>query len=269
MTESLKLIDAVCEIVDARIPEVSRNPDLDELTRGKPRIILLSRIDQAQPEETAKWVAYFRKKGNAVLEINAKTGQGVDKFPSAIKSLMADKIKKQNEKGMTGRGIRVMVAGIPNVGKSSFINKVIGKKRAIASDRPGVTRGQQWFSVQGGIELLDTPGILWPKLDDEKTGLYLAFTGAIKDDILDTETLAAKLMDSLKTRCPGAIRDRYKIDFDPDADGFSILTLAAKRRGFLISGGEIDTERMGKILLDEFRGGKLGRITLESPEDYE
>ena len=273
MAVSLKQVDAVCEVVDARIPQVSRNPDMDEIAGSKPRILILNRTDLADPEETKQWVAFYRSKGYAALTTDAKSGAGVAKFSAAVRTLLADKIEKWKEKGQTGRSVKVMVVGIPNVGKSTFINKVLGRKSAKAADKPGVTRGQQWFRVEGGLELLDTPGILWPKLDDERTGILLAVTGAVKDNILDVETLACKLMEILYHHAPELLTERYKFELpheDEEIDflGYELLMRAGRKRGFLISGGEIDTERMARILLDEYRGGKLGRITLETPDEY-
>ncbi|MGN1014628.1 MAG: ribosome biogenesis GTPase YlqF [Butyricicoccus sp.] len=266
-------VDAVCEVVDARIPQVSRNPDMNSIAGNKPRLIILNRIDLADPEATRRWTEYYRGQGYAVLTTDARKGSGVNQFASAVRKLLADKIEQWNQKGQVGRSVKVMVVGIPNVGKSTFINKVIGKKSAKAADKPGVTRGQQWFRVAGGLELLDTPGILWPKLDDERTGIYLAVTGAIKDDILDVETLACKLMEILYHHAPKALAERYKIALpEPEKEvdflGYELLMRAGRKRGFLISGGEIDTERMARILLDEYRSGKLGRITLETPDEY-
>ncbi len=273
MQEQIGRVDAVCEVVDARIPQVSRNPDMDSIAGDKPRMIILNRIDLADPNMTRVWMEYYRSKGYAVLTTDAKKGTGVNQFAAAVRALLADKIEQWNQKGQIGRAVKVMVVGIPNVGKSTFINKVLGKKAAKAADKPGVTRGQQWFRVPGGLEMLDTPGILWPKLDDERTGIYLASTGAIKDDILDVETLACKLMEILYHRALASLKERYKIELpSPDEEmdflGYELLMRAARKRGFLISGGELDTERMARILLDEYRGGKLGRITLETPEEY-
>lgn len=273
MQEKMGQIDAVCEVVDARIPQVSRNPDMDSIAAGKPRMIILNRIDLADAETTKRWTEFYRQRGYAVLTTDARKGSGVNQFAKAVRTLLSDKIEQWNQKGQTGRVPKVMVVGIPNVGKSTFINKVIGKKSAKAADKPGVTRGNQWFKLPGGLELLDTPGILWPKLDDERTGVYLAVTGAIKDDILDVETLACKLMEILYARAPQSLVERYKIELPSDDEeydflGYELLMRAGRKRGFLISGGEIDTERMARILLDEFRGGKLGRVTLETPEEY-
>ncbi|HJC21121.1 MAG TPA: ribosome biogenesis GTPase YlqF [Candidatus Butyricicoccus avicola] len=270
MLENLKNIDLVCELVDARIPQVSRNPDMDEIAGDKPRMMILNRVDLADPEATRRWASFYRAQGYAVLETDSQHGTGTGRFAAAARERLADKISAWNEKGQTGRAVRVMVVGIPNVGKSTFINRVLGRKSAKAADKPGVTRGAQWFRVPGGIDLLDTPGILWPKFDDERVGILLAVTGAVKDDILDLETLACRLFELLAVRAPQAIVDRYKLTIPEQSDflGYDLLQQAGRKRGFLISGGEIDTERMARILLDEFRGGVLGRITLETPEDY-
>ena len=275
IAEQIKNVDAVCEILDARIPLSSRNPDVDELTAGTPRLVVLNRVDQADPEATKKWAAHFRAKGYAVLESDARGGQGTAKFAAAVRELLADKLRAYAERGMAGRVVRVMILGIPNVGKSTFINKVAGRKTARTEDRPGVTRSKQWVPIDRGLELLDTPGILWPKFEDQSVGLNLAFTGAVKDDILDIETLGCHLMAYLGGQYPEAVRTAYKLAELPEREdgendiawGYRLLTAAGKKRGFLISGGEVDTERMAKILLDEFRGSKLGRFTLELPED--
>ncbi len=263
----LKNMDAVCEILDARIPLSSRNPDVEELTVGKPRLIVLNRIDVADSDATRRWATWFRGRGFAVLEVNAKEGQGTARFAAAVRELLADKLAAYAEKGQAGRMVRVMILGIPNVGKSTFINKVAKRKTAKAEDRPGVTRTQQWVPVDRSLELMDTPGMLWPKFDDPQVGLHLAFTGAVRDEILDTETLACRLMELLAQRYPQALAERYKIEIAPEDTGYDLLIKAGRRRGFMIRGGEVDTERMAKILLDEFRGGKLGRFTLELPED--
>ena len=268
VTAELGNMDAVCEIIDARIPLSSRNPDIDELTAGKRRIVVLNRVDQADPDMTKKWAAYFRSLGYAVIEVDAKSGAGVKQFAPAVRALLKDKLDAYEAKGQVGRVLRVMVLGIPNVGKSTFINKVSGRKTAKAEDRPGVTRGKQWVPVDRTLELLDTPGILWPKFEDPEVGIRLAFTGAIKDDVVDIEELALRLMDYLGRNYPRAIFERYKVTAEDGDDGWALLQKAARRRGFLISGGEVDTERMSRILLDEFRGGKLGRFTLETvPEE--
>ena len=267
IVDQMKHMDAVCEILDARIPISSRNPDVEELTAGKPRLIVLNRVDMADPAGTKRWAAHFRSRGFAVLEVNAKEGQGTNRFPAAVRELLADKLAAYAEKGQAGRMIRVMVLGIPNVGKSTFINKVAKKKTAKAEDRPGVTRSKQWVPVDQSLELLDTPGILWPKFEDQSVGMNLAYTGAVRDEIMDLETLACHLMAYLGKHYPNALLERYKVEVMPEDDGYELLMKAGRKRGFVVRGGEIDTERMAKILLDEFRGGKLGRFTLELPED--
>ena len=267
ITAEIANMDAVCEIIDARIPMSSRNPDLDELTAGKPRIVVLNRVDQADSAQTKRWAAYFRSLGYAVIEVDAKSGAGVKQFAPAVRALLKDKIAAYEAKGQVGRVLRVMILGIPNVGKSTFINKVSGRKSAKAEDRPGVTRGKQWVPVDKTLELLDTPGILWPKFEDPEVGVRLAFTGAIRDDVIDTEELAGRLMAYLGAQYPAALLERYKITAEEGEDGFALLEKAGRKRGFLISGGEVDTERMSRILLDEFRGGKLGRFTLEQPPE--
>ena len=267
IADQIKNVDAVCEILDARIPVSSRNPDVDALTAGKPRLIVLNRVDQADPEATKQWAAYFRAKGCAVLEANAKGGMGTAQFAAAVRELLRDKLTAYAEKGQIGRTVRVMVLGIPNVGKSTFINKVAHRKTARAEDRPGVTRSKQWVPVDRTLELLDTPGILWPKFDDVEVGKRLAFTGAIKDDVMDIEELACYLMEYLGRHYAAVLTERYKIEVVESDTGYDLLTKAGRKRGFLMRGGEVDTERMARILLDEFRGGKLGRFTLETVED--
>lgn len=261
----LKLVDLVAEVIDARIPVSSRNPDLDELVGEKPRLIVLNRADQADPAGTRAWCAWFRERGWAVLETNARDGTGVNQFSITIKNAMKEKLEQWKAKGMVGRPIRVMVVGVPNVGKSTFINQVAKRKSAKVGDRPGVTRGRQWVSVDAGLDLLDTPGILWPKFEDEATGLHLAFTGAVKDEVMDAETLACRLLELLAARYPNALEQRYQIPADLSGQGWELLEACGRKRGFLISGGEVDTERMAKVLLDEYRSGTLGNITLELP----
>ena len=260
-------MDAVCEILDARIPLSSRNPDVDELTAGKPRLVVLNRVDQADPGETRRWAAYFRGKGYAVLEANAKGGAGTAQFAAAVRELLRDKLAAWADRGQVGRTVRVMVLGIPNVGKSTFINKVAHRKTARAEDRPGVTRSKQWVPVDSTLELLDTPGILWPRFDDPEVGKRLAFTGAIKDDVVDMEELACCLMDYLSRRYAPVLAERYKIEVEPEDSGYDLLEKAGRKRGFLMRGAQVDTQRMARVLLDEFRGGKLGRFTLETVED--
>ena len=267
IASELPHMDAVCEILDARIPLSSRNPDVDDLTAGKPRLIVLNRADQADPAQTRRWSQYFRAKGWAVLEANAKGGVGTEKFAAAVRELLRDKLEAYAAKGQVGRVVRVMVLGIPNVGKSTFINKVAKRKTAKAEDRPGVTRSKQWVPVDATLELLDTPGILWPKFDDPEVGKRLAFTGAVKDDVLDIEELACYLMDYLATHYADVLTERYKITVEDGDSGYDLLEKAGRKRGFLMRGAQVDTERMARILLDEFRGGKLGRFTLETVED--
>jgi len=265
----LKLVDVVAEVIDARIPISSRNPDIDELVAGKPRIVVLNRADQADPSGNRRWADYFRSRGFLVMESDAKSGTGVNRFSDTMKDALKEKIEKWREKGQIGRPIRAMIVGVPNVGKSTFINKVAKRKSTKTADRPGVTRGKQWVTVSEGLELLDTPGILWPKFEDARIGLHLAFTGAVRDAIIDTDTLACHLMEMLRDRSPIALAERYKISVSKEMTGWELLESAGKKRGFLISGGEVDIERMSTILLDEFRGGKMGRVTLELPEDME
>ena len=265
--ENLKLVDAVCEILDARIPSSSRNPDIDRLAGDKPRLVILNRIDLADPKITARWKKYFEAQGLAILETDARSGKGVNGFAPAVRRLLAGKIREFEAKGQVGRPLRVMILGIPNVGKSTFINKVAGRKAAIAGDKPGVTRGKQWINIDAGLDLLDTPGILWPKFDSQEVGEMLAITNAIKADVLDKETLAANFMLRLRQMYPQAIKDRYKFDPDPDMNGFELLEQAAKKRGFLVSRGEYDIERMANTLLGEYHEGKLGRLSLEMPDD--
>ena len=265
--ENLKMVDAVCEILDARIPRSSRNPDIDRLAGDKPRLVILNRTDLADPAITARWRKYFEAQGLAILETDARTGKGVNGFAPAIRRLLADKIREYEAKGQVGRPLRVMILGIPNVGKSTFINKVAGRKAAIAGDKPGVTRGKQWINIDAGLDLLDTPGILWPRFDSQEVGEMLAITNAIKADVLDKETLAANFMLRLRQMYPQAIVDRYKFQPDSEMNGFELLEQAAKKRGFLVSRGEYDIERMANTLLGEYHDGKLGRLSLEAPDE--
>ena len=265
--DQMKQVDAVCEILDARIPLASRNPDVDRLAGNKPRIVVLNRTDLADPNATARWRAWFNARNMAVLESDSRSGKGVKGFAGAVRSVLKDTIEAYAAKGQIGRPMRVMVVGIPNVGKSTFINQVARRKAAAAGDRPGVTRGKQWITVDKGLELLDTPGILWPRFDSQEVGELLAITGAIKAEVLDRETLGANFLLRLADVAPDAVEQRYKFRPDPALGGFGLLEQAAKKRGFLISGGEFDTERMAAVLLDEYRSGKLGRLTLELPEE--
>ena len=265
--EHMKQVDAVCEILDARIPLASRNPDIDRLAGEKPRIVVLNRTDLADPKATARWRAAFQRQGMTVLETDSRSGKGVNGFAGAVRTALRDKIEAYAAKGQVGRPMRVMVLGIPNVGKSTFINKVARRKAAAAGDRPGVTRGKQWITVDQGLLLLDTPGILWPKFEDPEVGMRLAYTGAVKEDVIDTETLACHFIALLAKYYPQTLSERYKLEAPEDADGYELLQLAGKKRGYLVSGGEVNTERMAKALMDDYRSGKLGKLTLESPED--
>mgnify|MGYP004655152209 FL=1 len=263
--DSIKQVDAVCEILDARIPNSSRNPDIDRLAAGKPRLIILNRTDLADPKITSQWREFFESQGIKILETDAKSGKGVNGFAPALRELLKDKIADYAAKGQVNRPMRVMILGIPNVGKSTFINKVAKRKAAIAGDKPGVTRGKQWINIDKGLDLLDTPGILWPKFDSQEVGEMLAITNAIKADVLDKETLAANFMLRLREMYPEALTARYKFEPDSEANGFELLEEAAKKRGFLVSRGEYDIERMANTLLGEYHDGKLGRISLEKP----
>ena len=263
--ETISQVDAVCEILDARIPRASGNPDIKRLSEGKPRMVIINRCDLADPAVTARWKAYFEKDGATVIETDAKSGKGISAFAPAVRRILVEKLQSYEEKGQVGRKLRVMILGIPNVGKSTFINKVAGRKAAIAGDRPGVTRGKQWIAVDNGIDLLDTPGILWPKFDSQEVGELLAMTNAIKTEVFDYETLAANFMLRLREMYPEALRERYKFEPDPEANGFELLEAAARKRGFLISHGEADIERMAKTLLNEYHEGRLGRLSLEAP----
>lgn len=267
MEDSLRLVDAVVELRDARIPDSSRNPDVERIVGSKPRLIVLNRADQADAAATALWKKALTGEGALALEMDCKSGRGVNAFPAAARSLLKEKIERAEAKGQVGKALRFMVLGVPNVGKSSFINRLAGRKAAETSDRPGVTRGKQWVTVDSGLLLLDTPGILWPKFDDEEVGRRLAYTGAVKDDVLDVETLACHLAAMLWARYPEAMRARYKLDPPEDASGYDLLTEAGRRRGFLLARGEIDTERMARVLLEEYRSCKIGRFTLEDPPE--
>lgn len=264
---SLKLVDAVAEIIDARIPVSSRNPDLAKLVQNKPRIILLNKFDMANQTATKMWIDYFKAQGITAVAVDCKSGKGLNKFTPAVNSVMSEKISRLKQKGMVNPMMRIMIVGIPNVGKSSFINKIAKQNRAKVEDRPGVTRGNQWFTIGKNLEMLDTPGVLWPKFDDKIVGEHLAFTGAVKDQILDIELLAVRLLDFLKALKPADFIARFKLEdisLD-DVDSYELLQIIAKKRGMLVSGGEVDTERAAIMLLDEFRSAKLGRITVEMP----
>ena len=264
----LKQVDAVCEIVDARIPVSSRNPDIDSICGNKPRILVLNRMDLADPAATKKWMAYFRKKGMAVIATDCKTRRGIADFTPAARLACAEKLERDAARGMN-RPLRVMVVGIPNVGKSTIINQISGRKGAKAENRPGVTRGKQWVTVDSGLQLLDTAGILWPKFEDPEVGMMLAYTGAVKEGVIDLEELACRLMELLHKYYPQTLLERYKVEAPEGTPGWELLEMAGRKRGYLLARGEIHTERMAKVLVDEFRSGKLGKFTLEQPEEEE
>ena len=264
--EILPIIDAVAEIVDARVPISSRNPDLLDIIKDKPLMILLNKCDMADPKETAKWIDYYRSIGVSAVPIDCKTGKGIGNFKEMVKATLADKLEVFKSKGKVGKPLRVMVVGIPNVGKSTFINSIAGKGRVKVENRPGVTRGNQWVTIDKQLELLDTPGVLWPKFEDQTVGERLAFTGAVKDAVLDIELLAVRLIENLKENYPELLIQRYKIE-DLDAEPYDILCEIGKKRGMMIRGGETDTERASNKLLEEYRNCKIGRISLERVED--
>ena len=269
---NLKQVDAVMEIVDARIPVSSRNPLIDELTKGKKRLIVLNKCDLSQPEGNRLWSDYFSARGYAVLQLNALSGKGVSAIAPALRRLLQDKIERDAQRGMNKplrvhAALRVMVLGIPNVGKSSLINRLAKAAKTRVADRPGVTRGKQWIAIDGNIDLLDTPGILWPKFEDPLVSLHLAFTGAIKDDVTDVEEIACRLLELLAQHYPQVLAERYKLSQAEGKPGYELLEQLGRARGFLLPGAQIDTERAARILLDEFRSGKLGAFTLEFPPE--
>ena len=263
--KSLKLVDVAAEIIDARIPVSSRNPVLNGLIQTKPRVILMNKCDMADPVQTGRWIDYYKAQGIPAIAIDCRTGKGLNGFVPLVKDVLSDRIASWEAKGMVGRQIRVMIVGIPNVGKSSLINRLAKNSKANVEDRPGVTRSNQWFTIGKGFELLDTPGVLWPKFEDKAVGEKLAFTGAVKDEVIDTEHLASRLLEVLSGSYPRELKARYKLDDTDIADlkGYEMLEVIGRKRGMLISGGEIDLERASIMILDEFRSAKLGKITLE------
>ncbi len=265
LKESLALVDMVIEVIDARIPQSSRNPELDALAAGKPRLLIMNKADMADDAATQQWVAHFQKQGYYVLPAECKTGKGLQKLDAILNEALSEQREKWKQKGMVGRPVRAMVVGIPNVGKSTFINRMTKGTRAKTEDRPGVTRGNQWFTLRSGAQLLDTPGVLWPKFEDQQVALRLAFTGAIRDQILDCEELACDLLHLLSTHYRPFLLERYKLSEPLPENSYELLELVGRKRGMLISGGEVDTVRAANMLLDEYRGGKCGRITLEHP----
>ena len=261
--ESLSLVDAVCELVDARIPESSRNPELDEIVGSKPRIVLLNKCDLADTNATARKIKELAAKGITALPVDCRSGKGLEKFQGAVREVLKDKIQENIDKGMGGKALRVMVVGITNTGKSSFINRMAGKNRAEVADKPGVTRSNRWFFIGSGIELLDTPGVLWPKFEDPEVGFKLAFIGSVKDQILDIQEIAVRLLVILQKNYADRLTERYKVTDFEELEPYELLELIAQKRGMLLRKGEYDTERAAVMLLDEYRSGKLGRITLD------
>lgn len=263
IADNLKNVDIVIEILDARIPQSSRNPEILKLTKDKPSLILMNKCSLADPVATKAWVEKYSGENTVCIPTDCITGEGLSKLAPAIQNILSDKLERYESKGMTGRKLKAMVLGIPNVGKSSLINKISKSKKAKVENRPGVTLDKQWVSTNIGIDLLDMPGVLWPKFEDRTVGENLALTGAVKDSILDIESLGTALSARLAELYPELLCARYKLAQIPEGDGYDIMCAIGKRRGFLISGGEIDTERTANMLLDEFRAGKIGRITLD------
>ena len=262
IAEILPLIDAVAEVVDARIPVSSRNPDLLEMIGAKPRIVLLNKCDMADPQQTEKWINFYKSQGISAIGIDCKSGKGIEKFKTTVKESLKEKLEQYRQKGMVGKPLRVMVVGIPNVGKSSFINRIAGKSAAKVENRPGVTRGNQWFTIDKELELLDTPGVLWPKFEDNTVGEHLAFTGAVKDKVVDTELLAVRLLEILSANYPDLLKSRYG-ELNLEAEPYELLCEIGKKRGMVIRGGDTDTERAANMLLEEYRNCKIGKISLE------
>ena len=267
MRESMRLVDIVVEVIDARIPISSRNPELPALVGNKPRIVLLNKCDAADDAVTQEWCAYYQNKGITAIPTDCRSGKGIKQFVPAVRQVLRPLLERRAQKGMAGAPIRMMIVGIPNVGKSSFINRMAGSRRAKVEDRPGVTRGRQWVTLDNGIDLLDMPGILWPKFEDKRVGEYLAFTGAVKDQVVDIESLAMRLLALLNERYRPLLCDRYKLEQEQvqGLDGYDLLELVARKRGMLLPGGQVNTERAAIMVLDEFRSGKIGKMTLETP----
>ena len=265
MQENIKLIDIVVELVDARIPYSSKNPDIDELARNKSRLIILNKVDLADPEATAKWEQYYKEKGFFVAKVNSQKGSGVKEVKRLIEEACKEKRERDRKRGILNRPVRAMVAGIPNVGKSTFINSFAGKACAKTGNRPGVTKGKQWIKINKNVELLDTPGILWPKFEDQSVGLRLAWIGSIKEEILNTTDMAFELVNYLKKSYPGVVSERYGVE--ETGDSVKVLEEIARVRGCLLKGNQTDIEKAGTIILDDFRSLRLGRISLEIPEN--
>jgi ribosome biogenesis GTPase A len=267
LADNLKLVDVVIELLDARIPLSSKNPEIDRILKNKPRVVALNKSDLADEKVSKQWSSWYNSQGYANIFIDSLKGTGIRDLKRKMREIMKDRIERDRQRGRIFRPIRTMIVGIPNVGKSSLINRLAGKSIAVTGDRPGVTRGKQWINVNNEIQLLDTPGILWPKFEDKRVGLNLAITGAIKDDILDTQKLASVLLEILCVDYPQYIKQRYKLDTLEGKKGYELLEEAGRKRGCLVSGGEVDLTRISSIVLDELRGGKIGRITLEKPEE--
>ncbi len=267
--ECLSSVDIVLELVDARIPRSSKNPDIDTLAGDKPKLIIMTKAGLANPDATKKWVEYYKTQGKRVVVIDSLLGQGLDALSAAVKDILSEKLQRYSDKGMSGRHIKAMIVGIPNVGKSSLINKLAGSKKAKVENRPGVTLNKQWVPTEIGLDLLDTPGVLWPKFEDEEVGFNLAATGAIKDAILDTEEIAMLLAYKLLRASEAGFCERYKLSAEEalELDSYDLFRLVGKKRGFLISGGDVNHTRTAEMLLEEFRSAKIGRITLELPEE--
>ncbi|MCI8443465.1 MAG: ribosome biogenesis GTPase YlqF [Provencibacterium sp.] len=269
ISDSLKLTDAVIELLDARIPYASANPELSRLIKNKPRIVLLNKADSADPELTRAWLQAFEKQGVAALAADCRSGRGLERFSPTVRRALSGLLERRKARGMVGGGLRLMVVGIPNVGKSSLINRLAGSRRTKVEDRPGVTRGRQWVTLSDGMELLDTPGVLWPKFEDQQVAEHLAFVGSVKDDVLDLEALASRLLLLLARDYPQQLAARYRLDREKmeEAEGYELLGQVARARGMLLPGGVLNTERAAITVLDEFRGGSLGKISLERPEN--
>lgn len=266
--ENLSLVDAVTELLDARCPISSRNPELNDIIGDKPHIVLLNKCDMADGKKTSAFQKYFNSRGEYALAVDCRSGKGLRAYPDLVREVLKGRIEANRARGMAGRPLRIMVVGIPNTGKSSFINRMAGKNRAKVADRPGVTRQNQWFAIGNGIELLDTPGVLWPKFEDENVGNTLAFIGSVKDEVVDSETLAYRLIAFLNQAYPGALEQRYKLDRAGEMEPLELFDCIGRKRGMLLRGGEIDYERVSHMLLDEFRSGLLGGITVDSiPEE--
>lgn len=267
MRESMGLVDIVVELRDARIPRSSANPEIERLVGKKPRVLLLNKSDMADEALTRRWCDHYKRKGVPAIAVDCRSGKGLKAFEPLVREALKEQLERFRSRGMAGRPIRMMIVGVPNVGKSSLINRLAGSRRAKVEDRPGVTRGRQWVKVEGGMELLDMPGVLWPKFEDPQVGEHLAFTGAVKDDVLDIEALSMRLLERLREDWPRLLCGRYRLEDGElgQGGGWELLRLVGGKRGMLLPGGEINTERAAIMVLDEFRSGAIGRITLEKP----